>query len=113
MELSPAEMALRGRIGAYALHSRHDPRETTAKARATFLEGFERQVDPDGTLSLAERQRRAEFARKAHFARLAIVSATKRSGNKTTAGRAIPAVAEIVTEDLVDADIIDDVPASV
>src|SRR5690349_3784082 len=71
----PAEMALRGRIGALVQHSRHDARETTARARSTFLARFEHQVDPLGELDLAERQRRAEFARRAHFARLALKSA--------------------------------------
>ena len=77
--LSPAEAALRGRIGAYVLHARHDPRETTAKARAAFLANFEREVDPEGALPEHERRRRAEYARKAHFARLALASARARS----------------------------------
>ena len=78
-------MALRGRIGAYRLHATHDPRETTASARAAFLERFEREVDPDGTLAPAERQRRAEAARRAHFARLALASAKARRGRKKAA----------------------------
>ena len=80
--LTPAEAALRGRLGAYALHAKHDARETTAKARATFLERFEREVDPDGVLPEAERQRRAEYARKAHFTRLALASARARRERK-------------------------------
>jgi hypothetical protein len=75
----PAEMALRGRIGAYRLHATHDPRETTAPARSAFLARFEREVDPDGSLSPQERQRRALAARKAYFARLALKSAKKRA----------------------------------
>ena len=71
-------MALRGRIGAYALHASHDPRETTANARAAFLKRFEREVDPDGTLSVDERRRRAVSACKAHMARLALASARAR-----------------------------------
>jgi hypothetical protein len=67
----PTEMALRGRIGAYRLHATHDPRETTQKARETFLARFEREVDPDGTLPEDERRRRAEYARRAYFAQLA------------------------------------------
>lgn len=69
---------MRGRIGAYVTHSRHDPRETTAKARETFLSQFERQVDPEGVLPEAERLRRAEAARKAHMTRLAYLSAKAR-----------------------------------
>lgn len=72
-------MALRGRIGAFRLHATHDPRETTQAARAAFLERFEREVDPHGTLAEAERQRRALAARKAYFARLAYRSAIARA----------------------------------
>src|SRR5215207_6844683 len=74
----PDEMASRGRIGALITHSRHDVRELTAPARAAFLSRFEREVDPDGTLLLEERLRRADCAKRAHFARLARLSANAR-----------------------------------
>jgi len=77
--LSPHEASLRGRIGAYALHASHDPRETTKAARVRFLARFLDEVDPDRTLPEAERQRRAEAARKMYFARLALKSAHKRA----------------------------------
>ena len=80
--LSPAEAAFRGRIGAFRLHATHDPRETTRAARASFLARFEREVDPDSVLPEAERQRRAEMARRAHFARLALKSARTRARKK-------------------------------
>ncbi len=70
--------ALVGRIGAHSLHARHDPRQTTAAARAAFLSGFEREADPDGVLPPTERERRAQHLRKAHFARLALRSAKAR-----------------------------------
>lgn len=69
---------MRARIGAYALHAKHDPKVTTQPARAKFLASFEEQVDPDGVLPLDERRRRAECARKAHFARLALKSVQAR-----------------------------------
>lgn len=69
--LDPHAMALRGRIGAYRLHATHDPKETTGKAREAFLGRFLREVDPDSVLADDERVRRAEYARKAYFARLA------------------------------------------
>jgi hypothetical protein len=78
--LSPGEAALRGRIGAYALHAKYDPKETTRAARTAFLQKFVDEVDPDRVLPEAERLRRAEAARKAHFARLALASARARSG---------------------------------
>lgn len=71
--MSTAEASLRGRLAA---HSRwatvEDRRAATAKARKAFLDRFERQVDPDGVLEPAERARRAESARKAHFTRMAL-----------------------------------------
>ena len=73
-----SDFALRGRIGAYALHARYDTRETTSKARAAFFARFEREVDPQGLLPEAERRRRAEAARRAYFARLALKSAQAR-----------------------------------
>ncbi len=71
--------ALRGRIGAYRLHATHDPRVTTANARAAFLARFEDEVDPDRELPEGERLRRAQAARKAYFAALAYKSAVARS----------------------------------
>jgi hypothetical protein len=76
--VTPAERSLRGRLGAYAQHSRHDTRETTAAARSAFLARFEDEVDPDRMLSPGERQRRALAARKAYFTRLAMKSAQAR-----------------------------------
>ncbi len=78
MVLSAAERSLRARIGGFALSATHDPRETTKPARAAFLAGFEREVDPDGVLTTTERARRAAAARKAHFAKLALKSAQAR-----------------------------------
>jgi truncated hemoglobin YjbI len=69
---------LSGRIGAFRLHALHDPRETTRNARAAFLDSFERAVDPHGLLPEDERRRRAAYAKKAHFAKLARLSALAR-----------------------------------
>ena len=74
----PAELALRGRIGAHVLHARYDSRALTANARAAFLACFGRAVDPDGLLPPDERWRRAAHLRAAHFARLARLSALAR-----------------------------------
>jgi len=76
--MTPAERSQRARLGAYSLHAKRDARETTSAARAAFLERFEREVDPDGTLPLDERTRRARAARKAYFTRLALASARAR-----------------------------------
>lgn len=78
MTLTATERTLRARIGAHALHAKHDSRETTRAARETFLERFEREVDPAAELPLDERRRRAEAARRAYFTRLALSSARSR-----------------------------------
>ena len=70
--------SLYGRLGAHALHGRHDPRETTRAARAAFLNRFEREADPDGVLAPDERRRRASHLKKAYFLRLALKSAEVR-----------------------------------
>jgi hypothetical protein len=88
MTYDPAEMAMRGRIGAYRLHSKYDPKETTAKARESFLSRFEREVDPEGVLPEAERLRRAEAARRAYFSQLAHKSAKARRARKGGRGDA-------------------------
>ena len=82
--MTPAQRSLRARLGAYVLHSRYDSRELTAKARATFLSKFEHEVDPEGQLAPEERARRAEMAKKAHFTRMALKSATRRAKGRRT-----------------------------
>ena len=68
-----------GAIGAHESWARTPDRAArTAPGRRAFLERFEREVDPDGTLPPAERAKRAESARKAYFARLALKSAQSR-----------------------------------
>lgn len=70
--------AQRGGMGAHVAHSRNDPREMTAAARGAFLSSLERQADPDDFLPDAERLRRAEHLKRAHFLRLAMTSASTR-----------------------------------
>jgi hypothetical protein len=52
----------------------------TSAARRAFNDRFERLVDPDQALDDAERRRRADSARKAYFAQLALASARARRG---------------------------------
>jgi hypothetical protein len=90
--LSPTERVLRARAAAHAKHAQHDARAAMDKARAVFLAAFERQVDPAGLLPPAERRRRAEQLRSAHFARLALASAkARRARRPTTEGGDNPA----------------------
>lgn len=67
-----------GRIGGFITHSRYNSAEIAAHARRGFNARFEKEVDPDGLLPDTERARRADMARKAYFARLALKSADAR-----------------------------------
>lgn len=81
MPADPARRSLAAQIAAHSLHSRVDPVAHTAPARAASpgsLDYWTRQVDPDGRLDPADRRRRAEHAKKAHFLRLALKSAEVR-----------------------------------
>ena len=77
--LSPTERVMRARVAAHTSWANTPDRSArTAPARAVLLDRFEREVDPDGVLTPAERARRAESAKRAHFQRLALKSAVSR-----------------------------------
>lgn len=78
MPSTPTERRLAAQKAAHAMHATHDSRRTSEAGRRAFLDRFEREVDPDGALPEAERARRAEHARKAYFAGLALKSASAR-----------------------------------
>ena len=80
--MTPAERSLRARLATYCLHAQVDSRDHTEPARRAFMSRFEDEVDPNRVLSEAERQRRAEQAKKAYFTRLALrsVQARRRIG---------------------------------
>lgn len=74
--MTPEQRTLRARIAAHIMWANEpDPTARTAPARAAFMARFEREVVPGKTLDPAERARRAEHLRKAHFARMAMASA--------------------------------------
>lgn len=77
--LTPSERTLCAQIAAHESWAHTEDRNArTAKARNAFMDRFESDVDPDGLLTPAERAVRAEHARKAYFARLALKSAQAR-----------------------------------
>ena len=76
--MTPAERSLRARLAAHCLHAQVDSRDHTEPARRAFMSRFENEVDPNRVLSEAERQRRAEQAKKAYFTRLALRSVQAR-----------------------------------
>ncbi|MFG3619067.1 hypothetical protein [Nocardia sp. NPDC047654] len=84
---SASERAQAAKIAAHESWARTEDRiARTAPARDAFLDRFERQVDPEGKLSPAERARRAESKRKAYFLRLALRSAQARRRRAGAAG---------------------------
>lgn len=89
MSLTPEQRSLRARMAAHTKWAdTHDPSAETEPARAAFLDRFERHVDPNGELDPAERARRAEHAKKAHFTRMALRSAAARRRNRATSSTA-------------------------
>ncbi|HEY0640477.1 MAG TPA: hypothetical protein VGD67_22840 [Pseudonocardiaceae bacterium] len=80
---TPAERTLGARLAAHTSWARTPNRAArTANARAALAARFEAEVDPDGTLPAAERAQRAESARRAFMARLALKSAQARRAKR-------------------------------
>ncbi|MGQ0465507.1 MAG: hypothetical protein ACT4QG_09320 [Sporichthyaceae bacterium] len=77
---------LRAQIAAHTRWSLEDPATNAARGQAGLLAKFERQVDPDRALGAAERTRRADAARRAHMARLALKSSKARAARKLEGG---------------------------
>lgn len=91
-----SEARLRASIAAHESWARTPDRSArTAKARAAMLAKFEQQADPEGVLLPAERARRAEHLRKAHFQRLALKSAQSRRRAREAAKNAEAAEREL------------------
>jgi len=80
MELTPAQRSTRARLAAYAMHA--EGKTNTRPASAAFLRRFENAVDPEKTLPPDERARRAEWALRAHMARLSLRASQARGKKK-------------------------------
>jgi hypothetical protein len=76
--LTAAERSLRAQSAANTRWAHTDRRQASEDARERQLRRFEKLVDPDGIQSPEERALRAENARKAHMASLALKSAKAR-----------------------------------
>ena len=83
--LTPEQKVLRAKLAAHCLHAMGGT--NTAAGTRAFLDRFEREVDPDGTLDPGERAKRAEHARRAYFTSLAFKSSKKRAGRARRAGK--------------------------
>lgn len=68
--MSPDERSTFATLGAYTRLAQCDPHEMTAQARRGWEDSWLRKADPDGVLAPAERARRAEALRLAHYARM-------------------------------------------
>jgi hypothetical protein len=76
--MNKALASQRARIGGLVRASMYDGKEVTAKARKAFMKDyFLNQIPSD--LPVEERLRRAGCLRKAHFTRLAYLSAKARA----------------------------------
>ena len=63
---------LAARLGGLTTAGRHDPQSMTASARRAFMARFEAEADPEGTLTEAERTRRARALLSAYMTRKAL-----------------------------------------
>jgi hypothetical protein len=80
LRLTPAQRSLRASIAAHTRWSKEDPAANAARGQAGLLARFEREIRAaDPTLPDAEVARRAESARQAHMARLALASSKARA----------------------------------
>lgn len=87
-KLTPEQRRLRAQIAAHARWAHEDPTANAVRGQAGLTARFTREVDPDGTLDPAERARRVESARRAHFARLALASSRARAKRRSGSGDA-------------------------
>ncbi len=78
-EVTPALRTLRARMAAAERWGRTPDRvAATEPARRGLRAKFEREADPDGTLTPAERARRADHLMRAHMFRLSLAAAETR-----------------------------------
>lgn len=74
----PVARSLNAAAAVLTRWSRQDTKTGTEAMRAGRQAAYERQVDPDGVLSPAERSARAERAQKAHMLRMSAAARAKR-----------------------------------
>lgn len=96
MALTASELSQRGRMASHSFWaSCADRSAATAPARRGFEDRFLDKVDPERKLPPAERAIRAEHARKAYFAGLALRSAQSRRKAREATAAADAADAEL------------------
>jgi NAD(P)H-hydrate repair Nnr-like enzyme with NAD(P)H-hydrate dehydratase domain len=80
--LTAAERRERARIGGLARAAKYAGYDLTRAAREGRMRRYLHEVDPDGVLSQAERERRAVAARKRDMAKLTLASLRARSARR-------------------------------
>lgn len=86
-KLSPEIRSLQATAAAHTSWAKTTDRSArTRNARRGFAKRFDDQVDPGRVLPPEERAKRAEHARKAYFAELAVKSAKKRAARDAGGG---------------------------
>lgn len=84
--MTPEERTRRARIAAHTRWGKTPDRTAaTEAARRGLLAKFEREADPDGVMSPADRAAAAENLRRAHYLRMAAARAAAAKKRRDTA----------------------------
>ncbi|WP_026454834.1 hypothetical protein [Saccharomonospora iraqiensis] len=78
--LTPEQRSTRARLAAYSMHAQG--KTNTKAAQDALQQRFLDEVDPDRVLPEAERLKRAEYARKLYYTRLAYKAARARAAKR-------------------------------
>lgn len=86
--LTPAERSLRARVAVTTSWAQTDDWSArTANARAASpgsLDYWANQIDPDGTMPVELREKRAAAARSAHYSRMSLAASKARRAKRAT-----------------------------
>jgi hypothetical protein len=82
--LTAAQRRQRARIAAIERSAHNDTKALAVPLRAGYWRRFLLQVDPEGVLDDAERERRARAAHRAYMLKLALRSSRVRQARKAT-----------------------------
>lgn len=86
MERSDAERRLASSMGAHLSWARtRDRTARTAPAREGLRAKYAREIDPDGTMPAAERERAVDSRMRVHMQQMALRSVAARRGAKKRA----------------------------
>jgi hypothetical protein len=98
LTLSPSQRSLRARVAAYARAAKYGP-EITNAAWLGRMRKLEAEVDPGGTLSPEERQRRAHALLRSQMSALSLKASRARSRKKAAPVIVSPGAAQEARRD--------------